>query len=254
MIGCIIQARMGSTRLPGKVMLKIDKKNPVIHYVLKQIQNCKYLDDITVATTNLKQDDVIAEFVKNYGINIFRGDSTNVLDRYYKCAKKFSYSKIIRITCDNPLIDPVIIDKIIKKFISNKFDYVSNTIKRTFPYGTEVEIFSFSALEKAWKNSKNDYEREHVTPYIYDKNNQFKISNFSFHTNLSRLRWTLDTKEDLKMIKTIVKKIEQRPIFLKDILWILKNEPNLMNINQNTPIEDNFLNSFKFLGKVSQIK
>jgi spore coat polysaccharide biosynthesis protein SpsF len=86
---------------------------------------------------------------------------------------------------------------------------------------------------------------------MYDKNNQFKISNFSFHTNLSRLRWTLDTKEDLKMIKTIVKKIEQRPIFLKDILWILKNEPNLMNINQNTPIDDNFLNSFKFLGKVS---
>ena len=251
MIGCIIQARMGSTRLPGKVMLKIDKKHPVIHYVLEQIQNCKYLDDITVATTNLKQDDVIAEFVKNYGINLFRGDSSNVLDRYYQCAKKFSYSKIIRITCDNPLIDPEIIDKIIEKFISNKFDYVSNTITRTFPYGTEVEIFSFSALEKAWKNSKNDYEREHVTPHMYDKNNQFKISNFSFHTNLSRLRWTLDTKEDLKMIKTIVKKIEQRPIFLKDIIWILKNEPNLMNINQNTPIQDNFLNSFKFLGKVS---
>jgi spore coat polysaccharide biosynthesis protein SpsF len=251
MIGCIIQARMGSKRLPGKVMLKIDKKNPVIHYTLEQIKHCKYLDDIAVATTNLKEDDVIAEFGKNYGINLFRGNSTDVLDRYYECAKKFSYSKIVRITSDNPLIDPLIIDKIIKKFISNKFDYVSNTIERTFPYGTEVEIFSFSALEKAWKNSKNDYEREHVTPYIYDKYNQFKISNFSFHTNLSRLRWTLDTKEDLKMIKTIVKKIEQRPIFLKDILWILKNEPTLMNINQNTPIDDNFLNSFKFLGKVS---
>jgi spore coat polysaccharide biosynthesis protein SpsF len=250
MIGCIIQARMGSTRLPGKVMLKIDKKNPVIHYVLEQVRQSKYLDDISVATTNLKEDDVIAEFVKNYGINIFRGSSTDVLDRYYKCAKKFSYSKIVRITCDNPLIDPVIIDKIIKKFISKKFDYVSNTIKRTFPYGTEVEIFSFNSLEKAWKNSKKHYEREHVTPYMYDKNNKFQISNFSFHTNLSRLRWTLDTEEDLKMIKTIIKKIERRPIFLKDILWILKKEPNLMNINQKISIENNFLNSLKFLGKV----
>ena len=251
MIGCIIQARMGSARLPGKVMLKIDKKNPVIHYVLEQIQHCKYLDDIVVATTNLKEDDIIAEFGKNYGIKIFRGNSTDVLDRYYKCAKKLSYSKIVRITSDNPLIDPVIIDKIIKKFISKKFDYVSNTIKRTFPYGTEVEIFSFNALEKAWKNSENHYEREHVTPYMYDKNNKFKISNFSFHTNLSHLRWTLDTKEDLKMIKTLIKKIERRPIFLKDILWILKKEPNLMNINQNSSIDDNFLNSLKFLGKGS---
>ena len=251
MIGCIIQARMGSTRLPGKVMLKIDKKNPIIHYVLEQIRQSKYLEDVVVATTNLKEDDVIAEFVKNYGINIFRGSSSDVLDRYYKCAKKFSYSKIVRITCDNPLIDPVVVDKVIKKFISKNFDYVSNTIKRTFPYGTEVEVFSFNALEKAWKNSKNPYEREHVTPFMYDKNNKFQISNFTFHNNLSRLRWTLDTKEDLKMIKTIVKKIERRPIFLKDILWILKKEPNLMNINQKIPIDKDFLNSVKFLGKVS---
>jgi spore coat polysaccharide biosynthesis protein SpsF len=251
MIGCIIQARMGSTRLPGKVMLKIDKKYPTIYYVLEQIRQSKYLDDVVVATTNLEEDNVIAEFVKNYGINIFRGNSSDVLDRYYKCAKKFSYSKIVRITCDNPLIDPVIVDKIIKKFISKNLDYVSNTIKRTFPYGTEVEVFSFNALEKAWKNSKNSYEREHVTPYIYNKNNKFQISNFSSHNNLSRLRWTLDTKEDLKMIKTIIEKIERRPIFLKDILWILKKEPSLMNINQKISIDENFLNSFKFLGKVS---
>ncbi len=251
MIGCIVQARMGSSRLPRKVMMKIDKKNPTIYYVLEQLKHCKYLESIIIATTRFKEDNIIAEYVKDYGLEVFRGSSNDVLDRYYKCAKKFSFSKIVRITCDNPLIDPIIVDKIIKKFNSNKYDYVSNTIKRTFPYGTEVEVFSFNALEKAWKYSKTPYDREHVTTYFYKKNSKFIISNFSYHTDLSCLRWTLDTKNDLKMIKTKVKKIKRRPVFLKDILWILKKEPKLMNINQNTPIRNDFLKSLKFLGEVS---
>jgi len=235
MIGCIIQARMGSTRLPGKVMLKIDKKNPVIHYVLEQIRQSKYLEDVVVATTNLKEDDIIAEFAKNYGINIFRGSSTDVLDRYYQCAKKFSFSKIVRITCDNPLIDPITVDDIIKIFMSNDYDYVSNTIKRTFPYGTETEIFSFDALEKAWKYSNDPYEREHVTPYFYNKNNKFKITNFSSHTDLSKFRWTIDEKNDLELVKLLVLKIKKRPILTKYILDLLDAEPELIKINlENT--------------------
>ena len=251
MIGCIIQARMGSSRLPGKVMMNLDRKNPAIYYVLEQLRYCKNLDDIVVATTRLKKDDIIEEYVTQKGIKVYRGSSSDVLDRYYKCAKIFSFSKIVRITCDDPLIDPSIVDKIIKKFLSNKYDYVSNTIKRTFPYGTEVEVFSFKALEKAWKNSKTPYEREHVTPYFYKKNSKFKTANVTFHSNLSKLRWTLDTKKDLLIIKKFVKKIDSRPIFLKDILEILKNEPELMNINQEIPIKHDFYKFTKILRKVS---
>ena len=251
MIGCIIQARMGSSRLPGKVMLNIDKKNPVIYYVIEQLKHCKNLEDIVVATTRLKKDDVIVEYLERKGIKVYRGSSSDVLDRYYKCAKQFSFSKIVRITCDDPLVDPEIVDKIINKFTSNNYDYVSNIIKRTFPYGTEAEIFSFKSLERAWKNSKALYDREHVTPYFYKKNNKFKIANFSFHSDLSKLRWTLDTKKDMIIIKKIIKKIKRRPIFLKDILMVLKKEPELMNINQDTPIKHDFFKFTKILRKVS---
>ena len=126
MIGCIIQARMGSSRLPGKVMLNIDKKNPVIYYVIEQLKHCKNLEDIVVATTRLKKDDVIVEYLKQRGINVYRGSSSDVLDRYYRCAKQFSFSKIVRITCDDPLVDPEIVDKIINKFTkSDNFGVLS---------------------------------------------------------------------------------------------------------------------------------
>ena len=233
MIGCIIQARMGSSRLPGKVMLKLDKKNPILYYVLKQLQSSKLLEKLVVATTILDEDDVIEDYGKNLDVDVFRGNVNNVLDRYFNCTKKFSFSTIVRITSDNPLIDPTIVDNMIKQFTSNSYDYLTNAHVRTFPYGTEVEIFSFKALEKAWKNAKKLSEREHVTPYFYNNPDQFKIFNVENSTNISNLRWTIDRKNDLTLVKSIIYKIKKRPILMTDIIRLFSIEPKLFEINKN---------------------
>jgi len=233
MIGCIVQARMGSSRLPGKTLLKIDDKNTVLDFVINQLSSSNLLDEIIIATTNLESDNVIENFVKNMDVNIFRGKSNDILDRYFQCAKHFSIDIIVRITGDNPLIDPTIIDDLIQKFTLNSYDYLSNAHVRTFPYGTEVEIFSFKSLEQAWKNAILPSEREHVTPYFYNNPDQFKIFNVENSTNISNLRWTIDRKNDLTLVKSIIYKIKKRPILMTDILRLFSIEPKLFEINKN---------------------
>ena len=233
-VGCIIQARMGSTRLPGKVLMNVDEKNPILYHVITQLQNCKFLDKIVVATTELKEDDKIEEFAASMNIDCFRGNPTDVLDRYYKCALKFSLSIIVRITADNPLIDPTLVDDAINIFNSNSFDYVSNAHIRSFPYGTETEVFSFTALEKAWKNAKTNYDKEHVTPYLYNNSDKFKIFDIMSKENMSHLRWTVDKADDLKLVQIITSKIQKRPILMNDIIELFSKEPNLIKINTNT--------------------
>ena len=245
MIGCIIQARMGSTRLPGKVMKKIDEENPVLYYVLKQLQFSTLLEKMVVATTILDEDDVIENYVKNMGIDIFRGNTNDVLDRYFECAKKFSIDIIIRITADNPLIDPIMVDDMIKKFTTNSYDYLTNSYVRTFPYGTEVEIFSCKALEKAWKNAKKPSEREHVTPYFYNNPDQFKFFNVENSTDTSNFGWTIDRQNDLILVELIASKIKKRPIFMTDILELFSKEPKLFKINKNQPKNEGYQKSLK---------
>ena len=245
MIGCIVQARIGSTRLPGKVMLNIDEKNPVLYYVLEQLSSCKLIDKIIVATTTLDEDDVIKNFVNSMNVNIFRGSSDDVLDRYYQCAKKFSIDTIVRITADNPLIDPTIVDDLIKKFTLNSYDYLTNAHIRTFPYGTEVEIFSFKALEKAWKNAKKPSEREHVTPYFYNNSQSFRNYNQENSKNLSYFRWTIDRENDFLLVKSIVSKIKKRPILMNDILDLFSKEPKLFEINKNQIRDEGYKKSLE---------
>ena len=237
MIGCIVQARMGSSRLPGKTLLKIDDKKTVLEFGINQLTSSNLLDKIIVATTNLKSDDVIENFVKNMNVDVFRGKSNDVLDRYFQCAKHFSIDTIVRITGDNPLVDPTIIDNLIQKFTLNSYDYLSNAHVRTFPYGTEVEIFSFESLEQAWKNAILPSEREHVTPYFYNNSNLFNIHNEKQSNDISNLRWTVDREDDLFLVKSIVSKIIKRPILLGDILNLFSKEPKLFKINE-TQIRD----------------
>ena len=210
MITCIIQARMGSIRLPGKIMEKMDGEKKVIDYVIEQLKSAKKIDKIIVAIPNLVKDDITYKYLTSKKIQTFRGSSTNVLDRYYQCAKKESASIIVRITADNPLIDPEIVDKVIIKFIENDFDYVANTHPRTFPYGTETEVFSFDALERAWKETDNEFDKEHVTPYFYKNQEKFKIGNLEQEKDLSKYSWTVDYQENLDFVKLIVKKIIKR--------------------------------------------
>ena len=240
-----MQARMSSTRLPGKVMLRVDEKNPVLYYVIKQISESKLCDKLVIATTTSLEDEKIVKFAKDMNISCFRGSIEDCLDRYYQCAKEFSLSTIVRITCDNPLIDPTLVDDAILFYKSNSYDYITNCRERTFPQGTEVEIFSFSALEKAWKEAKKSSEREHVTPYFYNNPDQFKIFNIRNNENLSHLRWTVDRKEDLEFVKNIVSKIKKSPILMSDILKLLKIEPELININKDHIMDEGYLKSLK---------
>jgi len=244
MIVCIIQARMGSSRLPGKVMKKIDNKNHLLDFVINQLKSSKKIEKIVVATTNLKEDDLICSKLSSKNIDFFRGSSEDVLDRYYQCAKKFSINIIVRITADNPLIDPNIVDLVIDEFIHHKCDYASNTLKRTFPYGTEVEVFSFKSLEKAWKNAKKPSEREHVTPFIYDIKNGFILYNVQQKQNLSFLRYTVDQNEDLELVKEIIKNIHIRPILLDNIIQLHNTKLEIFSINEDVS-HDGFRSSLK---------
>ena len=233
MIGCIIQARVGSTRLPGKVIKEIDGVNTVLDYVINQVKFSKKIEKIIVATTDLIEDEVICKNLSLLKIEFFRGSSEDVLDRYYHCAKKFSIDNIVRVTADNPLIDPNIIDLVIDEYENNKCDYASNTLHRTFPYGTEVEVFSFKSLEKAWNNAKKPSEREHVTPFIYDLQNRFILINKEFQEDLSHLRYTIDRIEDLKLVKEIAKNISTRPILIQDVIELYKKRPGMFEINKD---------------------
>ena len=241
-VGIIVQARTGSSRLPAKVMMKADDESLMIDYVINQLKHSKLHDEIVVATTNLKQDDVIFDYVTNRNILCFRGDEKNVLERHYQCAKKYAFSTIVRIPSDKPLIDPTIVDSVIEKFSSNKFDYVANfgvikennefVVNTTYPSGTEVEMFSFEALETAWKNATTSYEREHVTDYIYLHPEKFKIHTINLLKDFSDFRWALDYESDMKLIREIISRIKNRPILMNDIISLLENNPKLKEINR----------------------
>ena len=155
--------------------------------------------------------------------------------------KKNSAENIVRITADNPLIDPNIIDKIIDEYKNKKCDFITNTLHRTFPYGTEVEVFSFESLEKAWKNAKKPSEREHVTPFIRNPENKFILSNIEHQEDISHLRYTIDRMDDLKLVKEIVKNILTRPILLQDVIKLHKNKPEIFEINKNIKHDGYFL-------------
>ena len=197
MIGCIIQARVNSTRVPKKILQNLDKEDSVLEYVINQVKNSKKINQIIIATTSLKDDDIVIDISEKNGCNVFRGSEDDVLDRYFQCARKFELDVIVRVTSDCPLIDPQIIDQVIEEFESGNFDYVTNTFPRTFPKGLDVEIFSRETLDKMWKNAELPSEREHVTQFIFN-NNEFRIGNVKNDVDLSDMRWTLDEKEDLE--------------------------------------------------------
>ncbi|NWK06319.1 glycosyltransferase family protein [Marine Group I thaumarchaeote] len=244
MIGCIIQARMGSSRLPGKALMKSDSGKPLLYYVTNQLRYCSKVKNLVIATTTNQEDDEIEKFANNNSINVFRGKEKDVLDRYFQCAKKHSFSTIVRITADCPLIDPQIVDKVIEQFFSENCDFATNTLTRTFPIGTDVEVFSFSALNKAWENAQLPSEREHVTPYFHNKEN-FKIINVENDKNISNLRLTVDRIEDFELIKQILNNISINPIHLEDVLELFSRKPELIEINKHINHNEGFNKSLE---------
>lgn len=233
-VGVVIQARMGSTRLPGKVM-KLLGDRPVLWHVVERVKQSKLIDMIIVATTNSDEDNTIVEFCKKNSINYYRGSEKDVLDRYYKTAKYYKLDAIIRVTSDCPIIDSIVIDKLVKTYLDNKeqLDYVSNSMIRTYPRGLECSIFSMEALKESWENATKEYHKEHVVMYIREHKEKFKIMNICNDKMLSNYRWTLDTKEDYIFLKCIYNNLyKSGSIFTtNDVLELLKEQPELININ-----------------------
>ena len=232
----IIQARMGSSRLPGKVMKEILGK-PVILWDLDRVSFSKLIDEIVVAIPYGKENDIIVDTIKEYNDKIVttRGSENDVLDRYYQAALQTNADVVVRITSDCPLIDPVVVDNVIEHFLNDDCDYCSNSLTRTYPRGLDTEVFSFKALEEAWNETTKDYEREHVTPHIIENPDKFKLLNVANDIDLSCLRWTLDTEDDFEFINAVYKNIylNNEMFLMRDILSLLDVKPELIKINQH---------------------
>lgn len=232
----IIQARMGSTRLPGKILKEVNGKS-LLEYQIERIRRSKKIDDIIIATTNKEVDEPILRLCIKLGISYYRGSEDDVLKRYYEASLENKADTIVRLTSDCPLIDPLIIDEVIQHYVNNlkSFDYCSNTIKRTFPRGLDVEVFSFQALEYAFKNAVLSRDREHVTSFIYTNPNLFKVAGITSDVDLSQYRWTVDTTEDFELITKILCHLYpiNNEFLLKDIIQLLNENTQWNKINEN---------------------
>jgi spore coat polysaccharide biosynthesis protein SpsF len=228
----IIQARMGSTRLPGKVLARV-RGNPMLSYVVGRVRAAKTLDEVVVATTTKPADDAIVAFCRERGVNCFRGSEEDVLDRYYQVAREHAAEAVVRITSDCPLIDPEIVDKTVRGFLVERPDYASNSLVRTYPRGLDTEVMTFRALEVAWREARQPYQRTHVTPYIYENPGRFKILPVTGDRDYTAYRWTVDTPEDLELVRAVYDRLGGDSFLLNDIVRLMEREPELAEINRS---------------------
>ncbi len=225
----IVQARMASTRLPGKVLKPLGEK-VVLEHVLERLSLCKLIDKIVVATTLDSGDDELVEWCTNYGVSCFRGDRDDVLSRFYFCALEYKADEIIRVTSDNPLIDPTIVDKTIELRRSKDCDYTANNIEKTFPHGLDAEVISFKALEEAHLEASEPFEREHVTQFVRHRPERYNMANLSASANWHDIRVTLDEEDDHQLIEIIMKLIGEGANYA-DLKRIFTKYPLLKKIN-----------------------
>lgn len=239
----IIQARMGSTRLPGKVLKDIAGK-PMLWRVFNRTKVASTLDRTVVATSEEEVDNEVEMFCKAEDIPVFRGSEPDVLDRYYRAAMKTSAQTIVRITADCPLVSPEVIDRVVRIFEETQSDYASNTLSYTYPHGLDVEVFSIETLEEAWREAGASSEREHVTPYMKDSEkfdtvnvtNNVMMGEYSFYEDDMLLRWTVDYPEDLEFVREIYSELYVNggwTINQVAVLELLERKPHLLDINEN---------------------
>ena len=229
----IVQARMGSTRLPNKVMLPVNVNTPMIGALLSRLNRSKEIDQIILATSTDQRNNPLVKYVSELGYIVFQGSENDVLNRCYEAAKPHNPDIVVRITGDCPLVDSEIVDSVIQKYKSSDVDYVSNTNPPTYPDGLDVEVFSFSALKTSWKEAETSFEREHVTPYIRESG-KFKTANVTNSIDFSSERWTVDEPEDYKVVKFIFEKFSPRIDFSwKEILQLRKSQPDTFSTNKH---------------------
>lgn len=240
----IIQARMSSTRLPGKVLKSVAGR-PILWHVINRLGASRLIDDIVIATTTGREDDIIEEWCKLGGTNFSRGSLDDVLDRYYQAAKAFGAKTIVRITSDCPLIDPALVDRAIEMFNQGGFDHVS--IDSSYPDGLDAEVFSFDALKKAQDEASLASEREHVTPYIWKNPQTFRLGKIKSDTDLSGMRWTVDDEKDLRLVTSIYEGINagERVFHMEEVLEFLRKNPEVLKINSMTARNEGYAKSLK---------
>ena len=232
----IVQARMTSTRLPGKVMKRVLGK-PLLEYQLERLQRVKLADEIVIATTTNQTDEPIVELCNSLSVACFRGSEDDVLSRYYGAATAHKADLVVRVTSDCPLIDPQVIDTVIDYYLQNQshYDYVSNSLERTYPRGMDTEVFAFSTLQQAFWEATAQPDREHVTPFIHRQPARYRLGHVIYSEDCSHHRWTVDTPEDFELIQKIIEAIYPRkPNFtLEDCLSLLKKHPEWYIINSH---------------------
>lgn len=243
-VTAIIQARMASTRLPGKVMKEVLGR-PLLSYLIERVRCCKGIKNIILATTVNPEDDIIAMLGGKEGVNIFRGSENNVLKRFHEATTRFDAKHIMRITADCPLIDPELLDILIEYYFVQKYDYVSNSVNPTLPDGLDAEVFTFKALDYAHKHAVLPSELEHVTPYILNHPEIFKIGNWTYQEDLSQLRWTVDEPEDFEFVRLVIELLypKNRNFRMKDILELLRQKPDIEQMNTHITRNEGLLKS-----------
>lgn len=234
----VIQARMGSTRLPGKVMLPLADDHALVHDV-RRVGAANSIDDIVVATSKEKQDDIIARYAKRAGAIVHRGSESDVLDRMYQAARKEGADTIVRITGDCPLIDPETIDAVVEPVVKGRADYAANIFERTFPRGLDVEAFTFESFERVYEGATKKRHREHVTPYYREQTDQFETVSVTSDTvfdddrfqNRDDLRLTLDEADDYEVLREIYENVPFDEILpVRDAIRYV-DEHDLMTLN-----------------------
>ena len=232
----IVQARMTSTRLPGKVLKSILGR-PMFGYQVEQLRRAKTLDAIVVATTINDSDNPIVAFCEAEGLPCVRGSEHDVLSRYHQALTQWPAENIVRITSDCPLLDPAVVDAAVRRFesLAGQCDYLSNMIAPTYPYGMAVEVMTSAALRQAQAEATEAAEREHVTPFIYWHPERFRVHSMTLAEDLSHYRWTVDTPEDFELVSRIIETLApQHPSFsMSDILNLLDSHPDWLAINQH---------------------
>lgn len=246
----IIQARMSSTRLPGKVLMTLAGQ-PVLGHVVKRIRACQTIADVVVATSSDATDDDIEVWCKSVNVSCYRGSLNDVLDRYYQAAILHGADAVVRITADCPAIDPTIVDEVVHEFLAGGYEFYG--LAGEFPDGLDCTVFAFSALARAWREAVLPSEREHVGPYIEKHPGIFKSGSLKKFSGLSHYRWTLDEPRDYEFLQRVFSRLYQPDqIFLaSDVLALLENEPELMQLNSEIVRNEGYLKSLIEDGNVN---
>lgn len=231
----VIQGRMSSSRLPGKILMDIAGQ-PMLWHVVERVLMAETIDEVLVATTNDPSDDPAAEFCQQNGIPVYRGSLYDVLDRFYQAARTYQADVVVRVTADCPLIDPLVIDRTVNELLESGADFCANRLpppwKRTYPIGLDTEVCTFAALERAWREASQPHEREHVMPYLYDLPGRFIVRVINAEQDYGNLRWTVDTPEDLVVVRRLFELLGGRRDFTwQDVLAVWLDHPELAEIN-----------------------